>query len=135
MEARCRAFMDDVERRDLPALVGWFSAEAEMWIPPRPAVHGARRVVALLRAIFRLYPEIHWKVTAVHAIDENRCIYFTDSWGTIGRDTPYSNKIATVIRFDADGRIAFLSDYFKDTTIFAAGRSRFAPAEELTTED
>ena len=127
--------MDDVERRDIQALGGWFSAEAEMWIPPRPAVHGGRRVVALLRAIFRLYPEIHWKVTAVHPLDERRGVYFTDSWGTIGRDTPYCNKIATLITFDADGRIAFLSDYFKDTSIFAAGRSRFTPAGELTAED
>ena len=127
--------MEDVERRDMQALGGWFSAEAEMWIPPRPAVHGARRVVALLRAIFRLYPEIHWKVTAVHPLDERRGIYLTDSWGTIGRDTPYCNKIATLITFDADGRVAFLSDYFKDTSIFAAGRSRFAPAGELSAED
>jgi len=127
--------MDDVERRDLQAMGAWFSPEVEMWIPPRPAVQGARRVAALFRAIFRLYPEIHWKVTAVHPLDERRGLYLTDSWGTIGRDTPYSNKIATLITFDVDGRIAYLSDYFKDTSIFAAGRSRFASPGALAAED
>jgi len=80
---------------------------------------GKRRNLALFRAIYRMYADLHWKVTEVHPIGERRFVYLTDSWGTIGPGREYRNKIATLITFDDDGRILTLSDYFKDTAIFA----------------
>jgi limonene-1,2-epoxide hydrolase len=118
----CRAFMDDLESRELKRLERWFSDTTELWVPPAAPVTGGRRILAMFRAIFRMYADLHWKVTEVHAIGERRFFYLTDSWGTIGEATPYRNHVATVIVFDEEGRIASLSDYFKDTAIFRQGQ-------------
>lgn len=116
---RCVAFMRDLESRDLERLRGWFSDETELWVPPSAPITGSRRILALFRAVYRRYADLHWRVTEVHPIAGDRYFYLTESWGTIGKDTPYRNQIATVIAFDGEGRIRSLSDYFKDTAIFA----------------
>jgi ketosteroid isomerase-like protein len=115
---RCLDFMADLERRDPARLSRWFTDTSTLSIPPRPAVQGARRIQALFRAIFRLYADIHWRVTEVHELDARRCVYFSESWGTLQGGGPYANQIATLIEFDEAGHIASLSDYFKDTAVF-----------------
>jgi ketosteroid isomerase-like protein len=119
---RCVAFMEDLESRDFERLKRWLTDTTELWVPPAPPVTGARRALAMFRAIYRMYPDLHWKVTEVHRIGENRFLYLSDSWGTIGQGRPYRNHLATVITFDGEGRIVTLSDYFKDTAIFGAGQ-------------
>lgn len=114
--------MQDLESRDLKRLAAWFSDRSDLWVPPAAPVTGGRRILALFRAIFRMYGDLHWQVKDVHGIGEGRFVYFSDSWGTIGAGTRYRNQVATVVRFDEEGRIATLSDYFKDTAIFRKGR-------------
>ena len=89
-------------------------------MPPTEPIKGDRRILAMFRVIFRMYHEIHWKVTEVYPVGGNRYVYLTDSWGTIGKSTPYKNHILSIIDFDAAGRILYLSDYFKNTAIFNA---------------
>ena len=113
--------MSAVERRDHRTLETSFAESAEVWIPPRPCIRGRRRILAMFRAIYALYAELHWRVTAVHALDERRGVYLTDSWGTVDGETPYHNHVLTLVEFDHDGRIVSLSDYFKDTGVFQAG--------------
>jgi ketosteroid isomerase-like protein len=114
--------MEDLESRDLARRRRWLSDRTALWVPPTAPVTGERRILALFRAIYRMYADLHWKVTEVHQIGERRYVYFTDSWGTIGKGRPYRNKIATVIIFDDEGRIVSLSDYFKDTGVFGDGQ-------------
>jgi limonene-1,2-epoxide hydrolase len=118
----CLSFMSDLESRDLDRLKKWFCETSKLWMPPTAPIEGQRRILALFRTIFRMYSEIHWKVSDVHAIGENRFIYLTDSWGVIGEDTSYKNHILTLIEFSPEGQILYLSDYFKDTAIFKTGR-------------
>lgn len=115
--------MRDLEAHNLNALKDWFSEDAVLWIPPAPPVEGPRRIQAMFRLIFRMYKEIHWKVTDFHSIGNNRYIYATNSWGVIGKDTPYQNHVLTVIDFNSEGKISYLSDYFKDTAIFSAEKT------------
>jgi len=119
---RTLAFMSDLCRRDHAALEKWFIDSSVLWMPPTAPVTGGRRIVVLFRTIFRMYSDLNWKVTELHEVSPTKCIYLTDSWGTIGKDTPYKNSIMTLIEFNADGKIVFLSDYFKDTAIFEAGK-------------
>jgi len=114
----CRAFMRDLDAQEVDHLQAWFSAASVVWIPPRPPVRGARRIVALFRAALRGYRDIHWRVTRVHTVGPRQCIYFSESWGTRRSGAPYRNHIVTLVEFDEDGRIASLSDYFKDTAVF-----------------
>jgi len=120
---RCVAFMADLESRDLERVRNWFAESATLWMPPTEPIEGNRRIAAMFRVIFRMYAEIHWKVTDVYPVGANRFVYATDSWGTIGKDTPYKNHILSIIEFDENNQIKYLSDYFKDTAIFKAGRS------------
>ena len=71
-----------------------------------------------------MYTEIHWKVTDVYPVGGNRYIYATDSWGIIGKQTPYKNHILSIIEFDGKDRIVYLSDYFKNTAIFNAAKEQ-----------
>lgn len=112
--------MADLGRRDAEALKKWFTEKSVLWMPPAPPIEGERRILVAFRVIFRAYTDLNWSVKEVYSVGNNRFIYMTDSWGTIGRDMPYKNNILTVIDFDADGRIVYLSDYFKDTAIFHA---------------
>lgn len=115
--------MSDLEKRD-PALVkAWFADNAILWMPPTEPIEGSRRIAAMFRVIFRMYAEIHWKVTEVYHVGGKRYVYLTDSWGTIGKNTPYKNHILSIIEFSAENRITFLSDYFKNTAIFDAGKT------------
>jgi ketosteroid isomerase-like protein len=122
-EQLCLAFMRDLEARDPEALRLRFSDDAVLWIPPSPPIQGARRIQTMFKLIFRMYTEIHWKVTDFYQVGERRYIYATNSWGTLGRDTPYKNHVLTVMDFDANGKISYLSDYFKDTAIFSSEKS------------
>lgn len=119
---RCLEFMTDLEKRDLDVIKRWFSDSSVLWVPPTEPIEGQRRIVAMFRLIFRMYTEIHWKVTDIYAVSAQRFIYATESWGVIGKQTPYKNHVLTIIEFDASGRIAYLSDYFKNTAIFNAER-------------
>jgi limonene-1,2-epoxide hydrolase len=123
---RCVGFMADLERRDLAVLARWFTDQTELWVPPAAPVRGRRRILAMFRAIYRMYADIHWRVTDVFAVEGGRWVYLTESWGTIGRDTPYRNHLTTLVEFDEEGRIVALSDYFKDTAIFGAAREPVA---------
>jgi hypothetical protein len=128
-EERLLAFMRDLESRDLDKLRPWFSENAVLWIPPAPTIEGSRRIQEMLRIIFRMYKEIHWKVTDIYPVGNQRYIYATNSWGIVGKETPYKNHVLTVIDFDAAGQISYLSDYFKDTAIFNAEKSAVLPSQ------
>jgi hypothetical protein len=120
----CLAFVRDLNARDLGLLERWFSDQSLVSIPPRSELRGTRRVLAFFRSVFRIYDEIHWRVTEVYEIGERRCAYLTESWGTLRGGGPYRNDIVTLIEFDAEGRIIFLSDYFKDTSTFIRSESK-----------
>jgi hypothetical protein len=115
--------MDDLEKRDTSLVLKWFADNGVLWMPPSEPIEGARRVAAMFRVIFRMYAEIHWKVTDVYPVSDVRFIYMTDSWGTIGKSTPYRNSIMSIIEFNAENKITYLSDYFKDTAIFNAAKT------------
>lgn len=117
---RVLAFMDDMQSRDVRRLARWMSDSTVFWVPPREPVTGGKRVLALLRAIFAMYGDFQWEVRHLYEVAPSRCVYFHETVGTLARTgEPYTNQVVTLIDFDADGRIAYLSDYFKCTARFA----------------
>jgi hypothetical protein len=119
----CERFMCDLASRDVKNLEKWFHEKSVLWMPPSEPVEGQRRILTLFRLIFRMYTDLNWKVTEYNVVSPTRVIYLSDSWGTIGKGVPYKNHILTIVDFNADGQIDFLSDYFKDTAIFQAGKT------------
>jgi ketosteroid isomerase-like protein len=108
----------DLEAHDLSRLEHWFSDESVVRIPPCEEIQGTRRILAFFRSVFRLYDELHWCVTDVYETGERRCAYLTESWGVLRGGVPYRNQIVTLVEFNEEGGIVFLSDYFKDTSAF-----------------
>ena len=133
---RVYSFMDDMESRDLDRLSRWMTERTTFWVPPREPITGGKRVLALLRAIFAMYDTIHWEVRHVYEITPSRAVYFHETVGTLKGGEPYTNQVVTLVDFDADGRIAYLSDYFKDTARFSQRKAGPAPihAEPPTPE-
>ncbi|MBK5255077.1 MAG: nuclear transport factor 2 family protein [Vicinamibacteria bacterium] len=125
---RVLAFMEDMESRDVKRLSRWMSESTVFWVPPREPVVGGRRVLALLRAIFATYKTFHWEVREIYAVAASRCVYLHETTGTLAKDgAPYTNQVVTLIDFDAEGRIAYLSDYFKCTATFAQPKEGAPP--------
>jgi hypothetical protein len=117
-------FMAAWVQRDVNLLRPWIAENCVLLMPPTGPIEGARRVLAAFRIILRNnFKEVHWKVTDIYPVSPNRCIYATDSWGIICKDVPYKNALLTIIDFDSDGRITYISDYFKDTAVFARFRA------------
>ncbi|MFN2457197.1 MAG: nuclear transport factor 2 family protein [Chitinophagaceae bacterium] len=117
MKATCLVLMKDLETKNLDKLSNWFNHDNIVWIPPCKPVKGINRILALFRGIFHRYEALHWKVVEILGLENNRCLYISESWGRIGSQE-YQNKIVTDIIFDDDGKIISLSDYFKDTSRF-----------------
>jgi len=117
--------MADLQTLKTENLVKWFDGESELWLPPADPAVGARRILALFGLIFRRYRDLSWTVQAVYPAGPRKLIYATESKGTFADGRPYANSILTIIEFSPEGKIRFLSDYFKDTAVF--GRPLPAP--------
>jgi ketosteroid isomerase-like protein len=82
--------------------------------PGAGRTEGARRTLLLLKSMLRKYPELTFTVKEI-MVQENRACAI---WVNEGRDRkglPYSNSGITLFHF-SDGKISFISDYFKDTS-------------------
>lgn len=122
VEEKVIAFMADFQAHDLDRLQAWFGEDSVVWAPPAGPVRGARRIKALFRAIFGRYREIRWTIERIYPVDERTVVYEHSSQGTLRRGTLYANRAVTILEFDANGKIARLSDFFKDTRTFSYGK-------------
>ena len=126
---RVLAFMEDMQSRDVQRLARWMTERTVFWVPPREPVTGGRRVLALLRAIFSAYETLDWKTRHIYEVSPSRCVYFHETVGVLAKGRgPYTNQVVTLIDFDEEGRIAYLSDYFKSTVTFSQPDSAAGPA-------
>jgi limonene-1,2-epoxide hydrolase len=116
---RVVAFMEDMQSADVRRLARWMTERTVFWVPPRAPVTGGRRVLALLRAIFGMYQTLDFTVRHIYEVTPSRVVYFHETTGTLAKGGPYTNQVVTLIDFDADGRIAYLSDYFKTDVAFS----------------
>ncbi|MCI0329598.1 MAG: hypothetical protein L0196_01395 [candidate division Zixibacteria bacterium] len=111
-------FMADLQTLKTENLSKWFDEESELCLPPCESARGARKILTIFGLIFRRYRELSWEVQTVYPAGERKLVYQTESRGTFADGRPYANGILTVIEFSPEGKIRFLSDYFKDTAIF-----------------
>jgi limonene-1,2-epoxide hydrolase len=117
---RVLAFMEDMQSRDVQRLARWMTEGTVFWVPPRAPVQGGRRVLALLRAIFGMYDTLDFTVRHLYEVTPSRVVYFHETTGVLAKGGgPYTNQVVTLIDFDADDRIAYLSDYFKTAVAFS----------------
>lgn len=82
--------------------------------PGAGVIAGKKRVLVFLKALLRKYPDIEFIVQDVIESPGKICIVWTNS-ARLETPRPYRNSGVTVV-YSVDGRITWISDYFKDTS-------------------
>jgi ketosteroid isomerase-like protein len=101
--------------RDPAAFAALLAEGAVFHFPGTAPIEGAARIEKFLKILLFKYPALAFEVR--RAIAEGRCAAV--EWVNEGasRDgAPYRNAGVTVIELDADDRVVYLSDTFKDTS-------------------
>ncbi len=111
--------MEDMATNDAERVAKWFTEDSTLWIPPASPIKGLCRIKALFRAMFRRYEYLQWTIVDILPVCENRCIHICISQGKLKDSEAYTNRVITDIVFNEEGKILSLSDYFKDTSVFA----------------
>lgn len=78
------------------------------------------KVVQLLRIIYRRYSDLVFTVSDT-IIEDNKAIAVWKNEGTDASGNQYRNEGITVFMFK-DGKVTYMSDYFKDTSFVTASR-------------
>jgi ketosteroid isomerase-like protein len=81
---------------------------------------GSRRTLLLLKSILRKYPKLHFTVTETIIDGDRSCAVWTNE-GVDSKGNPYANSGITLLHF-SDGKITFISDYFKDTSFVESSK-------------
>ena len=116
-------FFDALSEENIVKAADTFALNGSLLFPGLRPVVGRPLVKRMLGIIRRRYDTIRWR-PAGPAIGSGG--WLVTSWtvsGTFRNSAlPYENEVLSLIQLDADGRIAMLSDYFKDTLAFHPAR-------------
>ncbi len=82
--------------------------------PGAGRIEGQRKVQVFMKALLRKYRRLEFTVTDVIA-DTKSAVVVWNNQGEHADGNPYANSGMTLICF-REGKIEFISDYFKDTS-------------------
>ena len=88
--------------------------DVELDFPGAGRVEGHKKVLIFMKALLRKYPKLEFTVSEIITGEERAVVVWTNS-GEYIDGTPYANSGMTLMYFK-DGKITFISDYFKDTS-------------------
>lgn len=109
-------FFEIVNGRELTELEELLSESAEFYFPKTQPLRGRERIIRFFKVLFRQYPELVFEIrrkiiqkgwTAVHWVNH----------GANRHGDQYNNEGVTLMKL-TDGKITFISDFFKDTEKF-----------------
>jgi ketosteroid isomerase-like protein len=106
--------------RDLSGLARYLADDAVFDFPGAGCIAGQKKILLFLKVLFRKYPRLRFTVEDILLDGDRACAV----WSNEGEDssgTPYRNRGVTVLHI-AQGKIVFISDYFKDTSFTAAAK-------------
>jgi len=106
--------------RDLTSLTQHLADGAVFDFPGAGCITGQKKILLFLKVLFRKYPRLRFTVEDILLEGDRACAV----WSNEGEDssgTPYRNRGVTVVRI-AQGKIIFISDYFKDTSFTTAAK-------------
>ncbi len=77
-------------------------------------IEGKRRVLIFMKTLLRKYPVLCFNVYEVLVDGDQACALWTNKGENLLGE-PYQNSGVSIIHLD-NGKITFISDYFKDTS-------------------
>ncbi len=105
---------DAMNAKDLSVLEPYLSDVVRFDFPGPGIIEGKKRVLVFLKVLLRKYSDIEFTVQDVIEVPGKACIVWTNS-ARLETPRPYRNSGVTVVH-SVDGRITWISDYFKDTS-------------------
>jgi len=113
-----KAIFTAMNRRD-PAHLGPYLSEGAVFDFPGPGlIEGSRKILVFLKVLFRKYPRLEFSVEDILVDGDQACAVWTNE-GEDKKGNSYKNRGISLIRF-SEGKIVFISDYFKDTSFVEA---------------
>lgn len=108
-------FFEMLNHRDTKKMENLVTPDAELYFPKTQPLLGSRRIFKFLNILFRQYPELTFTIQKVIRQGDHAAVHWTNQ-GMNRRKEPYQNEGVTILEMQ-DGRISFISDFFKDTEI------------------
>ena len=109
-------FFDVFKHRNLKEMRKLLSPDAEFYFPKTQPLIGNKRISKFLNILFRQYPELAFNIQRVILQDNRVAVHWTNH-GTNRHKEPYQNEGVTILEIQ-NGKIRFISDFFKDTEKF-----------------
>ncbi|MDJ0818765.1 MAG: nuclear transport factor 2 family protein [Desulfobacterales bacterium] len=109
-------FFDVFNQRDLQQLTALLEPEAEFYFPKTQPLIGRDRILKFLNLLFRQYPSLAFEIQRIIQQDDQAAVHWTNK-GMNRRKEPYRNEGVTIFEIK-DGKISYISDFFKDTERF-----------------
>ena len=111
-----RKFFEILNQRNLDKIHDLLGADAALYFPKTQPLIGTTRILKFLNILFRQYPQLKFKIQRV-IVDGNQAAIHWTNQGTNKHDLAYDNEGVTLMEL-RDGKIIFISDFFKDTEKF-----------------
>jgi ketosteroid isomerase-like protein len=115
-EKTIKVFFDTANRHDLHEMEGLFTETAEFFFPKTQPLMGKKRVLRFFGILFRQYPELTFRVLMTIIEKDRAAVHWTNK-GANRKGDAYENEGVTILQFE-NGKISYISDFFKDTDKF-----------------
>ena len=112
-------FFDALSEDDVGRAARTLADNVLFLFPGLRPVHGKLLTTRMLRVIRRRFDDIRWTRTMSLNADPDWMISIWTVEGSFAGGGAYNNEVVSVVRLDGEGRIAYLSDYFKSTDFTA----------------
>jgi ketosteroid isomerase-like protein len=108
-----------LNNRDLSLLDKHLDEHATFDFPGTTLIKGRKKIILFFKILFRKYPRLTFTVKETIVDGGGVCVLWTNT-GTNKNGHAYNNSGVTFVRI-TDGKILFLSDYFKNTSFSEPG--------------
>jgi len=106
-------FFQILNERDLDEANNLLDSRTEFFFPKTQPIIGKDRILKFLKIFFRQYPELVFTVVKVIHQENQAAVHWTNR-GINRHKEPYENEGVTIMGIK-DGKISFISDFFKNT--------------------
>lgn len=102
-----------LNNRDLSLLTNYLDESATFDFPGTNLIKGRKRILTFFKILFRKYSKLSFNVEKTIEEGDQVCVLWTNQ-GITGKGNPYNNRGITFVHI-REGKIHFISDYFKNT--------------------
>jgi ketosteroid isomerase-like protein len=119
------ALFTSLNDRNPASFAALLAPNAVFHFPGTKPIRGAARIEQFVKILFFKYPRLVFEVGRVVA-DERRAAVEWENAGVTRDGVPYRNAGVTVLELEGDS-IVYLSDTFKDTSLFVRSSGAEGP--------